>query len=156
MEKQFLQPTSDLPAPNQAGPVAAKAPSITKRLILALALFAPLALFHLASSSALAPAHHHRHGLDLASEDACYQPSALTPRSSLLPKLEKVHGTEAYLDRAAEWLGGSVRVNTELYDLFGDVGQDPAWAKFEKFHECKSDSRSRVESSGVVAVRAGR
>lgn len=153
MEKQTVQPT--LPAPNQAGPVPVKAPSMTKRLILALALFAPLALFHLASSTTRAPSHHHRHGINLASEDACYQPSALTPQSSLLPELEKVHGTEAFLDRAAEWLGGSVRVNTELYDLFGDVGEDPAWDKFEKFHECKSDVQSCVVSGWIVELKGG-
>jgi len=54
-----------------------------------------------------------------------------------LTALEATYASEEFLLRAAEWLGGAVRVETEIYDLYGSVEEDPVWKKFEKFHDCE-------------------
>lgn len=36
-----------------------------------------------------------------------------------------------------------MRVETEIYDLYGSVEEDPVWKKFEKFHQCELRVRTR-------------
>ncbi|KAG9090338.1 hypothetical protein FS749_000638 [Ceratobasidium sp. UAMH 11750] len=43
-----------------------------------------------------------------------------------------VDGFEA---KAAEWLGGAIRIPTESFDNMGPVGDDDHWLVFDKFHK---------------------
>lgn len=147
--------TPTLPHPNQVAPTLPPKPSPKRRLTLALALVASLALVQLLPSSSFLPFHDklmlHRgelkhHGLG---DDACYQPPSLSPSHDILSSLEKTYGTQSFLERSAEWLGGAVRVETQIYDLYGSVEEDPVWEKFAKFHDCKCQRIEGGRRSGA-------
>ncbi|KAG8691371.1 hypothetical protein FRC09_011641 [Ceratobasidium sp. 395] len=46
-----------------------------------------------------------------------------------------VYDAEGFEAKAAEWLGGAVRIPTESFDNMGPVGDDDHWLVFEKFHK---------------------
>ena len=72
---------------------------------------------------------HHRH--DVVSQ-ACQQAEAVLPMSFDVSAL-----VEGQHDRIIEWLGGSVRVPTEIFDVMGEIDEDPRWDIFYKHAECK-------------------
>lgn len=64
------------------------------------------------------------------SKDFCKQVDAFD--ASNWTAAYDVDGFEA---KAAEWLGGAVRIPTESYDNMGPVGDDDHWVVFEKLHK---------------------
>ncbi|KIJ55318.1 hypothetical protein M422DRAFT_23923 [Sphaerobolus stellatus SS14] len=79
--------------------------------------------------------------LDVVSvEDAaklCPQTEPVRPSAhgSLYEEVGSLLKTEDFKLRAAEWLGGAVRVPTESYDAMGPIGEDPRWETFGPFHD---------------------
>ncbi|EMD39065.1 hypothetical protein CERSUDRAFT_112759 [Gelatoporia subvermispora B] len=67
----------------------------------------------------------------------CPQAAPLLPQKNgaLWEKLGETYGSEAFLTRAVDWLGGAVRVPTPSFDKMGPVGEDPRWEVFTPFHE---------------------
>ncbi|KAH8116276.1 carboxypeptidase S [Phellopilus nigrolimitatus] len=81
---------------------------------------------------------------------------ALCPQvEQLLPERNKVlwdavgerFGTDAFKEKAIDWLSGAVRVPTESYDKMEPVGVDPRWTKFQAFHDYLLKAFPLVHSS---------
>ena len=64
-------------------------------------------------------------------QKACAQAEPLYPQSFDVSAL-----VEGKTERIIDWLGGSVRVPTEIFDVMGPVGEDPRWEAFYKFADC--------------------
>ncbi|KAI0251484.1 hypothetical protein BJV78DRAFT_1361617 [Lactifluus subvellereus] len=47
---------------------------------------------------------------------------------------------DEFTERAAEWLGGAVRIPTETYDEMGPIGVDERWEIFGQFHDHLAES----------------
>ncbi|KAG8737510.1 alpha 1,2-mannosyltransferase 2.4.1 [Ceratobasidium sp. 414] len=45
------------------------------------------------------------------------------------------YDVDGFEEKAAEWLGGAVRIPTESFDSMGPVGDDDHWLIFDKFHK---------------------
>ncbi|ORX38339.1 hypothetical protein BD324DRAFT_620480 [Kockovaella imperatae] len=73
--------------------------------------------------------HGHKHHKD-AGSSGCQQAEPILPKSLDVSSL--VEGQD---DRIIEWLGGSVRIPTEIFDVMGEVGEDPRWDIFYKHAE---------------------
>lgn len=128
MEKQ------DLPPPTTAQPPAPPSLSTAaKYRRVAFALLAPLLLLTPLNQTRLLFPSKSQASRDVA-PNTCFQPPAIVPSSGLLTKLEGVYASPDFVLRAADWLGAAVRVNTEVGDKFGEVGEDPVWDKFADFH----------------------
>ncbi|KIK60400.1 hypothetical protein GYMLUDRAFT_261395 [Collybiopsis luxurians FD-317 M1] len=84
--------------------------------------------------------HHHQE------ERLCAQSDALNPSNPLWSVVGKTIGTEAFKDRAVNWLAGAVQIPTESYD---DVTQidDPRWETFGQFHDYLFETFPLVHSS---------
>lgn len=131
MEKQ------DLPPPTTAQPPAPPSLSTAaKYRRVAFALLAPLLLLTPLNQTRLLFPSKSQASRDVA-PNTCFQPPAIVPSSGLLTKLEGVYASPDFVLRAADWLGAAVRVNTEVGDKFGEVGEDPVWDKFADFHACE-------------------
>ncbi|KAI9453418.1 carboxypeptidase S [Lactarius psammicola] len=67
----------------------------------------------------------------------CPQADALYPdrHARIWEKLGKDFDQDAFTLRAAEWLGGAVRVPTESYDNMDPIGVDERWEAFRPFHD---------------------
>ncbi|ORY35731.1 hypothetical protein BCR39DRAFT_511770 [Naematelia encephala] len=68
--------------------------------------------------------HHHRHDL----KSGCEQGQALFPKS--LDVSELIPGKEAQI---RDWLSGAVKIPTEIFDVMGEIGEDPRWDVFYEF-----------------------
>jgi Gly-Xaa carboxypeptidase len=40
-------------------------------------------------------------------------------------------------DRIVNWLSGAVKIPTEVFDVMGEIGEDPRWDKFYEFADCE-------------------
>ena len=76
--------------------------------------------------------HSHGHHGDNDASQACHQAKPLLPMSFDVSAL--VEGQD---DRIIEWLGGSVRIPTEIFDVMGEIDEDPRWDIFYKHAECE-------------------
>ncbi|KAG8874821.1 hypothetical protein FRB97_005639 [Tulasnella sp. 331] len=67
----------------------------------------------------------------------CVQVDPLRPfvNGDLASHLKSIYEKPDFSSRAADWLGGAVRIPTELFDDNGPVGEDPRWDVFGKFHD---------------------
>ncbi|KAF8998623.1 carboxypeptidase S [Hymenopellis radicata] len=67
----------------------------------------------------------------------CPQVGAVYPEKNaeLYNAMSNVIGTEAFKDKAIDWLAGAVRVPTESFDGMGPVGVDPRWVPMGAFHD---------------------
>ncbi|EJD07406.1 carboxypeptidase S [Fomitiporia mediterranea MF3/22] len=70
-------------------------------------------------------------------QDLCPQPDELLPEKNraIWDTFSERLGTEEFKSKAADWLGGAVRIPTEAFDDMGPVDDDPRWEKFAPFHE---------------------
>ena len=75
--------------------------------------------------------HTHKHHHDVPSQ-ACVQADPVLPQAFNVSAL--VPGNEV---RIREWLMGAVRVPTEVFDVMGEIGEDPRWDVFYEFSACK-------------------
>ncbi|EPQ56473.1 carboxypeptidase S [Gloeophyllum trabeum ATCC 11539] len=66
----------------------------------------------------------------------CPQATPLVPEkhSELWQSLGSSYGTDEFLKKAVDNLGGAVRVPTESFDKMDEVGKDPRWEVFGPFH----------------------
>ena len=78
--------------------------------------------------------HGHKHHHDTPSA-ACEQADPVLPQAFNVSAL--VPGNEV---RIREWLMGAVRVPTEVFDVMGEIGEDPRWDVFYDFSACKCAS----------------
>jgi Gly-Xaa carboxypeptidase len=77
---------------------------------------------------------------------SCHQAEPLVPR--LIDTLDIVTGQEG---RIRDWLSGSVKIPTEMFDVMGPIGEDPRWDIFYNFSSCMSLSQPyRVELIGKI------
>ncbi|KAF9817087.1 hypothetical protein IEO21_03669 [Rhodonia placenta] len=67
----------------------------------------------------------------------CPQTSPLVPQANagVWSDVSKAFETDTFIDRAADLLGGAVRVPTEVYDEMGSISEDARWEVFASFHE---------------------
>ncbi|QRV93992.1 Gly-Xaa carboxypeptidase [Ceratobasidium sp. AG-Ba] len=57
------------------------------------------------------------------------------------------YDADGFEAKAAEWLGGAVRIPTESYDNMGPVGDDDHWVVFDKFHKYLEEQFPNVHKS---------
>ncbi|KAF8494750.1 carboxypeptidase S [Hysterangium stoloniferum] len=79
-----------------------------------------------------------RHGWDHHSiQDLCPQAERLnnTKYIEFNAQLSNIIDSEAYQQRAIDWLSGAVQIPTESYDQMDPVGVDPRWEVFGPFHD---------------------
>jgi len=88
-------------------------------------------LFHLCTLPSYYPLHGKHHHHDSPSK-ACEQADPVLPQSFNVSAL--VPGNEV---RIREWLMGAVKVPTEVFDVMGEIGEDPRWDVFYDFSACK-------------------
>ena len=69
---------------------------------------------------------------DHAISSSCQQAEALYPQSFDVNTL-----TEGNERRCIDWLSGAVKVPTEIFDVMGEIGDDPRWDAFYRFSECE-------------------
>jgi hypothetical protein len=137
-EKNEVLPQSSPEAPRVEPAKSKRSPPLQ---ILATALGAWL-LLNLCSIPANPFAlHGHRHHHDVPSK-ACEQADPVLPQAFNVSGL--VPGNEV---RIREWLMGAVKVPTEVFDVMGEIGEDPRWDVFFNFSACKYRM-----SGGVVAL----
>ena len=70
-------------------------------------------------------------GNDDLTSTSCHQAEPLLPRS--IDALDIVSGQEG---RIRDWLSGSVKIPTEMFDVMGPIGEDPRWDIFYNFSSC--------------------
>ncbi|KZT27859.1 carboxypeptidase S [Neolentinus lepideus HHB14362 ss-1] len=76
--------------------------------------------------------------LNLRTNEAlCPQSVPLVPEKhgEIWESIGSTYGTEDFVSKAAEYLGGAVRVPTEAFDKMDEVGKDPRWEVFGPFHD---------------------
>jgi len=62
---------------------------------------------------------------------SCEQAEPIFPQAFDVSSL--VQGEE---EQIRDWLSGAVRVPTEIFDVMGEIGEDPRWDAFYKFADC--------------------
>jgi Gly-Xaa carboxypeptidase len=67
---------------------------------------------------------------------ACHQAEPLLPH---LDTSAIVSGKEG---RIRDWLSGSVKIPTEMFDVMGPIGEDHRWDIFYNFSDCMFSTRS--------------
>ncbi|KAL1729511.1 hypothetical protein EV714DRAFT_273565 [Schizophyllum commune] len=138
-----MQEKTELPLASQP-PAPRKSPKITLgRVLLATSAFALLAFTQ--GFAAVSPF------IDLW-QDApalCPQADTLTPirNAEVYSKLGEVLKKNETRARAIDWLGGAVRVPTEVYDGQGEIGVDPRWEVFQPFHDYLAEAYPLVHSN---------
>ncbi|WVQ79778.1 hypothetical protein IAT38_001878 [Cryptococcus sp. DSM 104549] len=128
-EKTVLPST--LPPPSEE-PEQPK-PLIILRLhhLLAIGALAYCAILALKSFGSIAEAARFLSGSgsDLAHHtSSCEQADAIYPKSFDVSAL-----VEGEKEQIIEWLSGAVKVPTEIFDVMGEIGEDPRWDVFYKF-----------------------
>ncbi|KAF9072250.1 carboxypeptidase S [Rhodocollybia butyracea] len=68
-------------------------------------------------------------------DEPCIQSTVLNPINPLWKSIGEIIDTNAFKNKAVDWLAGAVRIPTESYDDFGPIGSDPRWETFKQFHE---------------------
>ena len=76
--------------------------------------------------------HQHKHHGDHDVSSSCPQAEPILPKSFDVGAI--VDGKD---DRIVEWLGGAVRIPTEIFDVMGEIDEDPRWDVFYKFADCE-------------------
>ncbi|KAI0924588.1 hypothetical protein AcW2_005436 [Taiwanofungus camphoratus] len=86
---------------------------------------------------------------DVESAHMCPQASPLVPQKNeeLWSSLGETFGTEAFLDRAVNWIAGAVRIPTQSYDKMDPVGVDPRWEAFGPFHDYLLSSFPKIHTT---------
>ncbi|KAG9031640.1 hypothetical protein FRB95_002449 [Tulasnella sp. JGI-2019a] len=76
----------------------------------------------------------------------CKQDEPLWPRSNhaIASHLNTVYGDGNFSMRAADWLGGAIRIPTEVFDDSGPVGEDPLWMIFSQFLQYLQEAFPKV------------
>ncbi|KAH8116277.1 hypothetical protein DFH11DRAFT_1199323 [Phellopilus nigrolimitatus] len=99
--------------------------------------------------SALEGAAVFNHAGPSHTEALCPQVEQLLPErnKALWDAVGDQFGTDAFKEKAVDWLGGAVRVPTESYDDMDPVGIDPRWTKFQAFHDYLLEAFPLVHSS---------
>ncbi|KAL1744843.1 hypothetical protein HDZ31DRAFT_63733 [Schizophyllum fasciatum] len=123
----------DLPLASQP-PRPAKSPKLTLgRVLLAIT---GLTLLAFTQGYAVVPISPFRDLLQDAPAQ-CPQVDILAPHrnAAVYSKLGQVLSANETRARAIDWLGGAVRVPTEVYDDQGPIGVDPRWDVFKPFHD---------------------
>jgi len=64
---------------------------------------------------------------------SCHQAEPLLPKS--FDPATVVEGQEG---RIRDWLSGSVKIPTEMFDVMGPIGEDKRWDIFYNFSSCES------------------
>ena len=64
---------------------------------------------------------------------SCKQAELIYPKSFDVSSL--VRGEK---EQIVNWLSGAVKVPTEIFDVMGEVGEDPRWDAFYNLADCKS------------------
>lgn len=80
-------------------------------------------------------------------EDICTQEQPLRPASNVAGKIAHALKSDGFAARAAEALGGAVRVSTEVFDGWGPVDSDPRWGNFSLFHTYLEATFPRIHAS---------
>ncbi|KAF7327236.1 Gly-X carboxypeptidase [Mycena kentingensis (nom. inval.)] len=124
-EKALLPQAASPPAPSH---------SHSYKRLLALGIFAVVALHHCARSSltrAVLPEQ------SLLGTSGCVQLGALAPQrdADIFAKVNGLVETPEFKARAVDWLAGAVQVPTEVFDNMPDVGLDPRWEVFGPLHD---------------------
>ncbi|KAI0251446.1 carboxypeptidase S [Lactifluus subvellereus] len=72
----------------------------------------------------------------------CPQSEVIYPdrHAQLWETLGNEYDQDEFTERAAEWLGGAVRIPTETYDEMGPIGVDERWEIFGQFHDHLAES----------------
>ncbi|KAK7687700.1 hypothetical protein QCA50_008916 [Cerrena zonata] len=72
----------------------------------------------------------------LDTKAVCPKTSAIVPHThaDILKKLEAEYANESFHDQAFAWLGGAVKIPTQMYDDMKQPGEDPRWDVFKKLH----------------------
>ncbi|KAG8863707.1 hypothetical protein FRB96_007544 [Tulasnella sp. 330] len=83
---------------------------------------------------------------------ACVQVDPLRPvaNGDIASRLKSLYDTGDFSSRAAEWLGGAVRIPTEVYDDNGPVGEDPRWNIFAEFHDYLRGAFPRIHEELIL------
>jgi Gly-Xaa carboxypeptidase len=63
---------------------------------------------------------------------SCHQAEPLLP--TLFDPKSVISGQEG---KIRDWLSGAVRVQTEMFDVMGPIGEDKRWDVFYNFSDCK-------------------
>ncbi|KAF9269527.1 carboxypeptidase S [Marasmius fiardii PR-910] len=96
------------------------------------------------------PAFNYRsgHQVQVAGDPLCPQTNPLIPDKNLFfwILLDDALKTELFKQRAVNWLGEAVQVETETSDDMGPVGEDPRWETRVRFHQYLEDAFPRVHS----------
>lgn len=80
---------------------------------------------------------------------SCAQAEPVVPQA--FDTSELITGNEG---RIREWLSGAVRVPTEVFDVMGEIDEDPRWDVFYKFSECEHrGSRSTTAADAQTSRR---
>ncbi|KAG8984577.1 hypothetical protein FRB93_006422 [Tulasnella sp. JGI-2019a] len=85
-------------------------------------------------------------GNDETSTSVCVQEDPIRPivNHEIAGHLSSVYGGQEFSSRAADWLGGAIRIPTEIFDDIGPVGEDPRWDVFAEFHEYLREAFPKV------------
>ncbi|KAG8947282.1 hypothetical protein FRC04_010858 [Tulasnella sp. 424] len=77
----------------------------------------------------------------------CEQEQPLRPSSNVTGEVMHILKSDDFAARAAEALGGAIRVSTEVFDGWGPVESDPRWGNFSLFHTYLEATFPRTHSS---------
>ncbi|KAG8943367.1 hypothetical protein FRC04_002923 [Tulasnella sp. 424] len=81
------------------------------------------------------------------SASICEQEQPLRPSSNVTGEVMHILKSDDFAARAAEALGGAVRVSTEVFNEWGPVESDPRWEQFSLFHKYLATTFPRTHSS---------
>ncbi|KAF5388643.1 hypothetical protein D9757_004794 [Collybiopsis confluens] len=79
-------------------------------------------------------------------EPLCPQLDALDPSNPIWRTVGELISTDAFKERAVDWLAGAVQIPTEIYDDVTEI-DDHRWDSFRRFHEYLLEAFPLVHSS---------
>jgi Gly-Xaa carboxypeptidase len=75
------------------------------------------------------------------SKEICTQSGIIDiPDNKIYDALQSVLESPRYRQESVQRLSGAVQIATESFDDMGEVGQDPRWDVFQKFHDYLEDT----------------